>query len=412
MSNYTIIRPLEGMEQLAQKQWASALEHLGHHVSLFNLRSAHIDPYKDLSNLVNQVLKTKPEIIFVEGAIGFNLPEFFHHESIQKIPVSAFWFDDPLRAVEWRKNYPGYLGALRLENVYHFVWDGYWRDWLKSEHSVTSHPIHLAADPVDFQPASKLEHVDRTVFIGTFVSPGHIAQKTKELPPLFQKLVPELEKKIGAASYAALPYRLLDEVVYELPAKLRAGFKELAQKSPDAILQLRSIAWMLGKNEVRKRILRQALAVSPLLILTGNLEKTHADEREIRDMLVGKNDRLLIKNTAGMGIEKLAELYACGKLHIQATDPQSVNGGIPFRVFQTTACGRPLLTDTKPELAECYRYGEELLAYDSDLDFAEKLEKALRTEDLKTISEAGRQRFLKDHTWEKRLEYVRNTVLR
>jgi hypothetical protein len=121
MANYVAICPIEGMEQMAQSEWIRALRKLDHRVDIHNLRSKNVDPRANLPNLVRAVSAHHPEIIFVEGAIGFNLPEFYHDPVIQKIPVAAFWFDTPLRSVEFRKNEIGYLDALRLPSIRHFV---------------------------------------------------------------------------------------------------------------------------------------------------------------------------------------------------------------------------------------------------------------------------------------------------
>jgi hypothetical protein len=412
VSRYAIIRPLEGMEQMAQSQWTEALKKMGHQVRIHNLRSANVDPRENLPKLVAEILKDTPEIIFVEGAIGFNLPEFYFDRSIQQLPVVAFWYDDPLRPVEWRKAETGYLDALRLSNVHHFVWDGYWREWLSQKYQIRSFPTHLAADPEQFAPRKLLtEYRDHAVFIGTFVSPRHINTMMSSLPALLRKVAEEVSIQIKKSKYGISPYQILSEVTQALPSKLREAFEKFEQSDSNAILQLRSVVWMVGKNEVRERMLRQALKVVPVLILSGNLEKTHANEGEIRSLLNEESSRLVIGDTGGRNLSEVAKLYGYGVIHLQATDPQSIDGGIPFRVFQTTASKRPLFTDKKKELAECYDFGQDLLAFDSDQDLAEKLSVALTDRSkLDDIAEHGYRRFLSEHTWEHRYQNVLRTI--
>ena len=396
---------------MAQNQWISMLRKLGHHVTIHNLRSLHVDPRVNLPNFVQEVAREKPEIIFVEGALGFNLPEFYLDPIIQQIPVAAFWFDDPLRSVDYRMTEKGYLEALRLPNVYHFVWDGYWRKWLLELHQIRSYPIHLAADPEEFYPLPPpSEYRDYTVFIGTLIHPKQIEDLKQQLHPTLHHIASMIPPRVESEAYGKSPYDLLDATVANLPPKMLQAYHSLKEQKPEAILHLRTFCWMLGKNEVRKRILKKTLEIAPLLIFSGNWEQTHSNEEALRSIL-GDSNRLLVLDTRNLASQSLASLYAFGKLHLQATDPQSIEGGLPFRVFQTTACRRPLLTDKKPELQECYSYETELLTFDSDADFLESLEKALAdSHALEKVAEQGYRRFLREHTWAHRFDYVRNTI--
>jgi len=412
MSHYAVICPIEGMEQMAQLQWISVLRRLGHQVEVYNLFSPRADPRIDLSGFVSKVVRNSPEIIFVEGAIGFSLPEFYLHPTIQQITVAAFWFDDPWRPVCYRKNQKGYLDALRLPNVSHFVWDGYWRKWLFTNHQVRSFPIHLAADPDEFRPLPRSgEYPDHAVFIGTLVNLRHLEELKRKLPPVLRHIASLLPSAMEGAPYGTNPYDILDGLIKTLPAKMISACESLREKEPDAVLNLHAFASKIGKNEVRKRILRETLKVAPLLIFCGNFERTHAGEKEIRAILNTDSNRLIVRDTGDINPSNLASLYAYGKIHLQATDPQSVEGGIPFRVFQTTATRRPLLTDKKPELAKCYSYGKELLTFESDRDFADTLQAAMADpEKLDDVAQNSYRRFLRDHTWEKRFEYVVKTI--
>lgn len=412
MGSFTAICPVAGMEQLAQAQWTATLRKLGHRVRICSLFCPRVDPRTRLDALAREALADSPEAIFVDGAIGFSLPEFFLHARIQEIPIVAFWFDDPFRPVEFRKKQAGYLDALRLPNVRHFVWDGHWRKWLWRVHGVRSFPIHLAADADEFQPRSRRsEYADHAVFIGTLVSSRHIQTLKRKLPPVLQRVADAVGSAIHAASYGRNPYEVLNDVLRAQPAKTVSACASLEGKAPEALLNLRAFASKLAKNEVRIRVLREALKIAPLLMLCGNLEGTHAGEDEVRAMLGGDSERLIVRDTSDVPATDLGGLYAYGMIHLQATDPQSVEGGIPFRVFQTTAARRPLLTDRKPELAECYCYGKELLTFESDADFAGALRAAVANpKTLEDVAQAGHDRFLRDHTWQVRFEYVMNAV--
>jgi len=412
MSNYAVICPIEGMEQMAQLQWTVALRKLGHHVEVHNLRSANEDPRAGLAKLVSRVTRNSPETIFVEGAIGFNLPEFYLHPAIQSTPVAAFWFDAPIRPVDYRKNENGYLEALRLPNVHHFVWDGYWRRWLLQQYQIRSFPIHLAANSDQFHPLPHpAKYLDHAVFIGAMVSLQQIEEQKQKLPSVLKHMASAAADSVNKSPYGANPFDIIENTLRGLPSKMTSAYEQLRENQPEEILHFRSLVWMLAKNDVRKRVLKEVLKVTPLLMLCGNLEQTHAGEREVRELLDTDSNRLTVLDTRDKEASGLNGLYAYGKIHLQATDPQSVEGGIPFRVFQTTAARRPLLTDKKPELAQCYCYDDELLTFNSEKDFADCLQKALSSKErLDTVAANGYRRFLMDHTWEKRFQYVIKTV--
>ncbi|MDD2707189.1 MAG: glycosyltransferase [Verrucomicrobiae bacterium] len=408
MSVYGVICPLAGMEQMAQTQWVSMLRKLGRRVEVHALRLPDVDPQARAPKLAEEVLKNRPEALFVEGALGFNLPEFYQHPGIRQLPVAAFWYDDPFRTLSYWQGTPGYLETVRLPNVYHFVWDGCWREWLKTRHGIRSYPTHLAADPDDFFPKpAPREFADRAVFIGTFPARAHLEKLENGLPSMARTVLGGVKEAMANASYGRNPYEIFDEVLGAMPDKAAKAMEMMEDRQPEQMLHLRAIVQMLGKREVRRRVAGEALKVMPLLLLCGNYEETHAGEAEIRELLGESSDRLRVVDTRRMADSGLVDLYAHGRIHLQATDPQSVAGGIPFRVFQTTACRKPLLTDRKPELAECYEYERELLTFESDKDFAGKLARAAGDADqLDTVAEAGYRRFLREHTWRHRFEEV------
>jgi hypothetical protein len=167
------------------------------------------------------------------------------------------------------------------------------------------------------------------------------------------------------------------------------------------------LAWMLGKRDVRLRILRLASKQRQLVILSGHSEKTFIHKDEIAVEFEQSKYPVKFISTDHVPTDQLGCLYHIGGLHLQATDPQSVNGGIPFRVFETAASSRPLLSDFKPELAECFIPEKEILCFNSDEDFSDKLQHALANRNhLTQIAEASYKRFLKDHTWQHRFEQV------
>ena len=88
--------------------------------------------------------------------------------------------------------------------------------------------------------------------------------------------------------------------------------------------------------------------------------------------------------------------------------------GIPqikARHFEIPACGGFLMTANADNLGDYYEIGKEIVVYDSVSDMADKINYYLNHEEERTaIAEAGYQRTIRDHTYEKRFEEIFNRV--
>ena len=77
---------------------------------------------------------------------------------------------------------------------------------------------------------------------------------------------------------------------------------------------------------------------------------------------------------------------------------------IKGRDFEVPAAGGVYLTTYEPELTEVFHLGRELLCYRNEIDCAEQIRYYLEREDeRRRIGEAGRERCVREHTWERRL---------
>lgn len=81
------------------------------------------------------------------------------------------------------------------------------------------------------------------------------------------------------------------------------------------------------------------------------------------------------------------------------------------RDFEVPMSGGLYLTSYNPELGSCYKIGKEILTYRDEKDCAEKIRYLLNhPEETAGIRKAGRERALRDHTWEKRFKEVFDIV--
>ena len=79
-----------------------------------------------------------------------------------------------------------------------------------------------------------------------------------------------------------------------------------------------------------------------------------------------------------------------------------------MRLFEATGCGALTLTENFKNLPDLFR-GSEVVNYDGVKDVVAKVAHYLDLEhdfEVQTIAERGQKRTLKDHTYDKRMEFV------
>jgi spore maturation protein CgeB len=80
---------------------------------------------------------------------------------------------------------------------------------------------------------------------------------------------------------------------------------------------------------------------------------------------------------------------------------------IKGRTFEVPGCGGLLLTERVEHLDEYYELGREIVCFDSTEDLADRIRWLLQHEsEREAIADAGYQRTLRDHTYERRYELI------
>jgi spore maturation protein CgeB len=80
---------------------------------------------------------------------------------------------------------------------------------------------------------------------------------------------------------------------------------------------------------------------------------------------------------------------------------------VPMRVFDVLACGRPLLTERTPELAELFGDGVEVATYRGPDELVERARRLLdRPEEALAMGRRGRETVLARHTIDRRLAHM------
>ncbi len=360
-------------------------------------------PEKEVASVLHNL---KPDAVMFLGPCGLRFIETF---LCYPNPCINLWFDDPLLRV-------GVCGLHdKMQNSFmifeHFMWDGYWRDRAKEIWNLPSRPIHLAASSKEFYESKTVFNEQDIIFIGNLHSPREIEKMMDKLPPTYISLIRDIDFILSVLPDTdnCPSWDKLLKQVYEA-ASLGEQKLILAQneRSDEVRGNAQWIVWAKCKNFVRIRMLKKALQVGSVRMFSETEQLFHASESEVRGLLGEWRSRLAFHPTDGLSFSQLAEVYHHGWIHIQATDPQSVAGGIPYRVFQTAASARPLLSDKRPELLEAFEDGKEFIGYENVLDFEHQLNNLSKSKNsLRDIGHAARERLIKEHTWSHRINYLK-----
>ncbi|MDD2710030.1 MAG: glycosyltransferase [Verrucomicrobiae bacterium] len=421
---WALLTSMPSGEHFTLRQIRQALEWKSDDVKIFSVISdGHL---KRPEQLDRELCGWRPQRVLWYSEVGLPYYELWISEKWESIPKIDLWFDEPVTSVERF----GLEGVMRLtggrRDFFHGIWDGYWRKDAVARWGIHPKAIHLAADGNEFQPLWKCEAKrkktlvsDGMVFIGMLHSQASIDRHLSDLPRGLNALAraaqasfddwfaPDRKMSLEPPSWDRVWRR----------ARMDLGRKEQIlvdmeeQREREAVFRVRWAFWAMAKNRVRVEVLRRARRVAPLRIYCDQQQLQHASVAEWGSLLGKEGNEATVVDTSGITGSELARLYWEGRLHLQATDPQSVEGGIPYRVFQTAAAGRVLVTDGRPELEDCFASGKELLTFGALEQVAAVLESVYADVDrLECMGRAARGRFERDHQWIKRMDEIQGWV--
>lgn len=420
---WALIDPNPNREDFILREISRFLTKCGQAVKFVRTSEGLAGKLKEPARICEILKEFMPDRILWCSVAGLPYFELLSEPDWIGVPKIALWFDDPVTRSECIGLSGVMCATANRKDFIHAIWDGHWRDEAFRRWGIRAHKIHLSADEEEYSPRSKppllLKNTlgrESVVFVGMLHTEEGIARCLDPLPRGLKALASVIQSKllkIQAGSFLeneqeGLSWDVLQRLgEAELSDKEKALIQYESAREPLAVCSFRYGIWAQAKNAVRIRILKQVLPMAPLWVFCEQKQLAHAREDEWRKFLGEAGDRLSIFDTSELRPEELGGLYRAGALHIQVTDPQSVKGGIPLRVFQTAASGRALLTDVKEELLECFNSGKEILTYDSAANFPKALKSALsHSGDLEEIGKAARLRFENEHRWMHRLETI------
>lgn len=389
----------------------AAVEKQGH-------QSARIRVLDEVGELINRIELSmlldieKPDRIIWQGGIGYPFYSLLTNQTWTKVPKIVLCYDEPFNIFIGTKFENDWKDSGSRDDFFIGIWDGYWRDRTYSRWGFKTFACHLAVNEFEHMPETK-QNNKGVIFYGMLQSVKAIRFTYKNLPVNLQKIVQGLDNTLERYDSLSLKGAEVEAPrCGEEAIEAFADGDEVEKAPAHHQRALRWVAWAMLKNSFRVQVLRKLLMKTPVIMFSDTVQCNHASEPEIGAMLSMGVCNLTVVNTSNWSVAELRDIPNMGHVHIQATDPQSVAGGIPYRMFQTAACGKCLLTDSKPELEQAFKRDEEFAAYHnaSDVVGALYILEAFEGHTLAT-GESARQRFLEEHTWTHRVNEFEDWII-
>jgi hypothetical protein len=405
----------EGLQSLFTRGLCSGAVAAGWKPEIIFLADASGHPRTEKEVRIDLLQKQPDAVCFLMDA-PLDLKYLWDAPSLVAIDKISLWFDDYYRSpktlahpeiwTDWQKNHRVRVG----------IWDGYWRCQWKKLTGFEAFPIHLAADPHLLRPNAEPWNrtwSDRAAFIGTVPSLKSLDTFAEAFPSYLRRFLEEVCTAMREAAWPIKPYELSKKCQSFLGIKYGRAIDAIL-KDPATLALWNHLLWRWGKRIARLRGLTAVAQAGPLAILSGHGMESYAGEEELRAALPQGID-LVYADTRAVAASSWKSLFRTGKWQLQITDPQSIEGGLPFRVFECGACAVPLLSDHRPELAALFppESGLVTASNESSLQKAATRLFQMPKEDLENQGQLFHQCFLAQHTWEIRWrELMRGPELR
>ena len=399
----TFLESQAGTESLFTRGLRSGAKAAGWDVDVVFLAEEDGAPRTDKAVRIELLTKRPDTICFLMDA-PLHLERLWEAPSLDGVDKISLWFDDYYRSPKTLRHPEVWTAWQKNHGVRVGIWDAYWRCAWKLFTGAEAFPVQLAAHPKLLTPGAsawKPEWSDRAAFTGTIPSLKSLEAMSAHFPRALDRLLEETCASMQAAPWPIRPYNLARACQSFLGTKYSLAI-DAALQTPEIQAFWNHVLWRWGKRIARLRGLAAVAQGAPLAILSGHGTEVYAGEDELRAALPGAD--LVYADTRDVPSAAWKNLFHTGKFQVQITDPQSVEGGLPFRVFECAACGVPLLSDHRAELAELFPAGSGITTARNEAALAEAAAKLRETPDKIQRAQGRdlRERFLDDHTWEVR----------
>lgn len=364
--------------------------------------------------IASEIRRHHPEILLFLMDAPIPYPDLWESiPALKQTPKGSLWFDDFLRSPATLGGWAHWGRWQREDRVRVFVWDAYWREQWRTATGNEAHPIQLGVDPADFDPGAPALRPDwagRCVFVGTVPARSALESSALGLPAGLRTELDGFVADLESAPWPIRAYALWTRRMEALPAKRRLLAERLA-KDPGSLAVVHQLVWRWGKRIARLRGLRAAVRGGPVGLFCGHGSEPYAGEEELRRELRESGDGIQFMDTLHLAPGAWSGLFNSGLCQLQVMDPQSIEGGLPFRVFEAAACGRALISDTRPELEAWSAGSAAVVQVATDDAFSAAVESFRLLPPPVEALRSHRERVVARDTWRERFRAVAGRLL-
>lgn len=335
---------------------------------------------------------------------------------LREIPKASFWFDDFVRSPLTMERPDLWRRWQEEERVSVFMHDGFWRGKWALHTGAAARPVDLAADARLFPDlrdagAPLYPELDgHAVMLGTIPSAASFQDELAAFPPVVRKWFGVVERALEVAPWPFRPYEIAEEIIPHFTEKERLVLEKWRTEPGKRSLAAHQL-WRRGKRAARLRGLRALAQRVPVAVLSGHGREPFARGDELREAIAPAHG-FEFRDTTKVPDAQWGALFRSGAFQVQWVDPQSIESGAPFRMFEAAAGGVPLLADARPGFPALFAPDTEMLYASDEAALAERAAALLAgpREDLRRIGENARAAFLARHTWAERWRQVERAL--
>lgn len=392
----------EGVESLFTRGLRTGATACGWHPQIIFLADHDGVPRAEKDVRIDLLKAHADAICFLMDA-PLDLKNIWDAPSLAPVDKISLWFDDYYRSPKTLARPEVWADWQIRHKVRVGIWDGYWRCQWKMLTGSDAFPIHLAADPRQFRPGAEpwnKEWSDRAVFTGTIPARKSLDEFAAAFPAHMRRFLEEIITAMNTAVWPIRPYELAQKARSFMPMRYTRAI-DATLKDPGVLALWNHLLWRWGKRIARLRGLAAVAKAGPLAVFSGHGVEVYAGEDEIRAALPAGSD-FVYADTKSVPASQWSRLFRTGKFQVQITDPQSIEGGLPFRVFECGASAVPLLSDHRTELASICPPGHGLFTAidEPSLQLVATQMFQMTKRELDQQGQVLHEDFLAAHTWE------------
>lgn len=365
-----------GAPQYAMDDSVDAFRKCGHEVNAVDSKKDYFD--EEITRFSPDLFFTINHLYLTSGVKGMLMR--------RKIPCVSWFFDIPYPEVVSREP----LSQYEIGSYIFFVGDRVWVQMLKDFGFKNVFYLPFAANPEIFRQINLTKEEKETYSCNISFAGGSIFQVYKEFYK--NKEVHSLLKE-GVRLQCENPYVYSSDIIDELQKNLPTPLFKDADEKRSFKINLELAAAALNRKNTLEEV-------------SGFGLDLYGDDgwRSLLNGIKGVRFKGGIDNRS-----ELPKLYNASRINLNITRPQAKTG-LNMRVFDILACGAFLVSDYRRDMAELFELGRDVICYHTRDELSELVKYFLdHPRERESIAKNGRERILKDHKYENRIDVIMDT---